>query len=403
MRRFHFSVAIIYFILEFLLISKLISDNEPLFTIFGFNVALLDPLIAISVLYFAKYLFQRGAQENQENRVVLLVLASYALFQILVVLPLSHLYLGLSAKNLMRGLSSRLAILTIPYFYYCVVDADRKIALLTWFVSAMTVLLVITKMISLPEARDEALVTDTGQLRYFWGGADIAFGFLFAIAAFAQRLRPRNFILIAVAATGFILVNHRSGYLALVFMILLALVVLKGSKGFSRFGLLALSLGAMILFCYVFAPAFFQNFVGRMLTSLDADSPNARIRILDYGAGLEYIRTHLLFGGLLGNPYVDRGLFLAPIHNFLLDIAVREGLIGLLFQMAFWTLIVKISLRNRQDILTFQMMLAVAFYLFFSLFNTNYMNSWNILFLAFPTAVILRRNRVPNQYASALV
>ena len=104
------------------------------------------------------------------------------------------------------------------------------------------------------------------------------------------------------------------------------------------------------------------------------------------------------------DPYYwdPNGEFFFQIHNFVLDLLVKQGAVGFSFFVLLLYFLLKIALKNRDQI-SIYMFLTLLFYILFSLFNTNFLDRWNLLMLVYPAAVILHQNKYMAKSESTLV
>jgi len=158
-------------------------------------------------------------------------------------------------------------------------------------------------------------------------------------------------------------------------------------------GLVAVSILSLVLIWQV--PVLRDNFFSRVATSTDLSDPNAEVRMSRWVLAASYFLDNPVNGSMLRNEYYDSSfLFDMPPHNWVFEVLPTQGLVGLLFYVAIFYLVLGAGMKNKSDPLTWQMTLLIIFYLAFCMANANFLVKWNIHMLAYPCAVILYRNRV---------
>jgi O-antigen ligase len=123
---------------------------------------------------------------------------------------------------------------------------------------------------------------------------------------------------------------------------------------------------------------------------------NTRDRLERSQLGWEYFLAHPLGDYTWSQQYylVDLGPdnSFEP-HSFVIQLLGQQGIVGFVFFIAIIATTARIAWRNRAaDRLSAVLLAYFAFYWIFCLFNTEYINQWNILLMAAPAGMILARN-----------
>jgi len=353
------------------------------------------PSILLVFLNFRKY-FKQEKLEN--NRIILKTIFLYTIYQVLFILPSSYFQLNLSPGEIFRQLLPRLYFLLIPFIYWFVLPGFKNIKVPVYLISYSAIILMLLSFYNFTINR--YMLTSTGDLRLISGVAAMVFAYSLITSFSIFSHSKNNLLLIATSLIGLVFVNHRSAYLAIgvIFIFSLMLNIIGTQKIKMKFSRVAFSLIVILLILIPLSqiPLVKENFTSRITAVFDVEDPNARDRMMRWGLSFAYFLENPINGSKLENKYYADDVLLkeyyAP-HNFIFEILSTQGLIGFLFVSILLYLILKLGFKNRKDSISYQMFLIMLFYLFYSLFNVTFLNSWNILILVFSSAMILHRNK----------
>ncbi len=402
-------ISALLFVHQLFFIAMNFEVGDLTIEVLGIMLSPFDLVVAFVLFVVTRRLSSWADDGNKSNRVVFRSILFYTIYQLLVVLPISTFNLDIQMKSLFRNLAPRLYFLLIPFFYVSWVSRRGAVSRFYFYVHVTAVVLfglVIFKL-----AVGNLTYTNTGELRMLWGGAALIFGMLLIhnLALFGGKT---NVILLLLGLIGMVFANHRSAYVVLIVLAILAAIAgtktkVKGRTLVSSLVVLALSFVLLSQIPYVR-----DNFVSRFETSLDAEDENAAGRLSNWRLSLIYFSDHPLNGSLLSDKYYranDYSMsFVTPDivrwapHNFLIEFLATQGIVGFIFLLFILGGILRIGFQNRADAESLQMVMMVSFYCLFCLFNTNFLNNWNILMLVVPAAIILDRNKKIEDHATSL-
>lgn len=376
--------------------------EEMYFSVFGFNFTFFDVGLAASLITVLPFSYRRLREEQGVNKLVVTLIFLHFIYQLLVIVPLSLQEKQYSLNNVIRLLSPRLYLLFVPFIYWHVLPAYKRLGLtLNWFYLSAIVLL-IAGVYNYSAGR--TFMTNTGEIRILWGGAALLYGLVLALNFQFVEPEKNRALLFVVAVIGLIFANHRTGYLAAGFTMFVSFFLWRKQQVRSR-ALLVTSLivlGAAVVVWQV--PFLSETFFSRVATATDIGDQNAQDRFTRWFLSASYFLDHPINGSMLAYQYYD-DIFLNdyPPHNVIFETLSTQGAVGLIVYFLIFGFTGKIVLRNKTDLMSAQMGLALCFYLAFCLANTNFLNNWNILLLTFPSAIILYRNKLLGANESTLV
>jgi O-antigen ligase len=207
-----------------------------------------------------------------------------------------------------------------------------------------------------------------------------------------------NPLLVIASIIGLVMANHRSGYLVIGLLVFITILVRTRKSS-----LVKMYSGAALLCCVSIVviwqvPLLRDNFFSRIATSVDLTDQNAEFLLGSWALAAAHFLNNPIIGSGLKNQFYDPSIPLEfPPHNWVLEVLPTQGVIGFLFYACIFYLVLKIAWTNRNDPVSWQMILAVVFYLAFCLANANFLIKWNICLLAYPCALILYRNKELHQ------
>lgn len=413
MRRFHLFVGVYFIFYQTLYMSGAYAMPNYYVSIGGFPLYLYDFIIIIGLVFVIPKLITSLRYEKGSIKTIFLIILAYVIYQFLIILPLSIVYTNLSANNLLRRLSTRLDLLLIPYFYWFVLKNQNsfKILSLLLTISGFLIVVFVLPRLALGDlSQFEIGEQGRRQYRFLWGGTSLLFAYIFIRNILRENVTKRNIIIGFVSLIGIALAAHRSAFIALFIVIMLFIYKIRRTKkeikDRNKLNLLSklfFGLGTLVLIILTF-PTLYQTFINRIFAIVSPTDTSYFARYIDYIQGARYFIEHPLNGGLLKDLYSkeSNSMIIYQIHNFVLDLLVQEGIIGLSFYLILFYLLMKTALRNGDEI-SKQMFLMLSFYIIFNLFNTNLLDRWNILLFLFPASVILHQNKYIQKYENSLV
>lgn len=358
------------------------------YRLLGANLYPLDFFIFIFALFVLVKLPVIFKMASRTNRLLLQLILLYLVFNILVLVPWSIME-GVRLPTVFRILSPRLALFQIPFLFLLLQESEERETLLR-HINYLIFILFLIGVFRL--ATHKLGYTSTGELRLFWGGVALIFGFGVAVNFF-RRLQYPSHVLVGLASIfGIITINHRSGYLALLVTVIIGLLFVR--KRMTYFFIFLYSLTAFLTILYFTSPLVIVDMLSRLSLISDLNEGNALDRLNRWQLAWQFFKAHWFLGSKLsGQMYLvvlERG---SPPHNFLLELLTRQGVLGVIFFLTVLFKAIAIGFRDGlQDSLSLALALSLIFYLSFCLFNTNFLHPNNVLFLTLPLAAIMAIN-----------
>lgn len=329
------------------------------------------------------------------NRLVLRATGAYILYQIVVVVPVAVLLYDIGPGHAYAGITARLGLLLIPFFYYVGLrhmQPDRVVALVN--AAAIGLLLYAVYRYAFIGA-EGTWENGVYRLRVLWGGSTLLFGWLAITGLFLERSALRAYMFGVAGVIGIVLVNHRSGYIAL--MLALAVLLLLSRSITRRVVTIAaiviigaVSLGAV-------SPTIRESAAYSLTTMFNARSDaNAWDRVERTALAWDYVKSYPLGDYVWTRRYylVDLGKDGFEPHNFVIGALDKQGAVaaGLLFLVIAAALWVGYTTRTRSR-LGRVMTAYLVFYLVFCLFNTNFDAVESVTLFALAVALVLFANQ----------
>ena len=355
------------------------------------SVYLYDVLLfAAAALLVAELFSRRGERIPRSNRSVVFLALGYCAYQLAVILPIAVMLHDLKPIAVFRELEIRLGIILLPFMYLVVLKyvTPRRVILLVDVMALALVLYVAYKYATVGPSYEGGT-----RLREVGGWAVFAFAFLILTSLFYFRPGIASYAAAMMGAVGIGLTNHRSGYLALI--VVGAPLFFHFRRASVRTVVVLIVAASCVALVLVAAPSVRDNLDYSFRTMLNPTADqNARDRVDRPRLAWEYFTQHPL-----GDHAWNQRFYLMdlpdpfPPHNFVVQLLNEQGIVGLAFWGALFVAVGRVGWRNRSaSRLDVVMLACFAFYLVFCLFNTNLVSEWNILLLAVPVGVILRRN-----------
>ena len=337
------------------------------------------------------------------NRMVLRLTGAYVLYQAVVVIPVAVLLHDVSPGTAYGGVTARLGLILIPFFYYAGLHfarPERVVALVNAAALGLLVYAVYRYAFVGAEGVWEGGVL---RLRVLWGGSTLLFGWLALTGMFLERSALRAYVLGIAGLAGVAFVNHRSGYIAI--MVGLVAQVLLSRRITRR--LIAVAVVVVVGGAVVasLSPTIRDSAAYSLTTMFNARSDsNAWDRVERSALAWDYVKVHPL-----GDYVWTRQFYLVDLgdqgfepHNFVVGALNKQGWIAavLLFMLIGTVLWVGWTARARSR-LGRVMTAYVLFYLVYCLFNTNFDATENVTLFALAVAMILYANRTPDDAGEA--
>lgn len=361
------------------------------------HVYLWDLLLMMAVLLLLReFLAPDGLRMPPRNRTVVFLVFGYCAYQMAVVFPASVLFHYLAPVAVVRELDWRIGLLLIPFTYLVALKYVSPQRLMLWL-NIAAVLLAFYAVYRYGTGANVTHANDVGvfRLRELWGGASLLFGLLILSCLFLLRASLLSYAGAIVGLIGLALTNHRSGYLALLAVGIPLFFHFRRASGRAVVvGLVVISAGAILV---ASSPTIRASTYYSLDTMLNPSADiNTRDRVQRSKLGWDYFVAHPL-----GDYTWSHQLYLVDLgpnesfepHNFVIQLLGQQGIVGFAFFAAIIVATARIGWRNRMaDRMSAVMLAYFAFYLIFCLFNTEFINQWNILLLAVPVGVLLSRN-----------
>jgi len=368
------------------------------------NVYLFDLLLMPALLLLlVEALSTHGRCMPAANRTVVFLVVGYCAYQIAVILPVGVIFHDLTPITVVRDVENRVALILIPFVYLVGLKhtSARRVVLLVNISAALLALFVMYRYGTVGPVDVQAGTTGGLRLRALWGGATLLFAFLVLTSIFLARPSLVSYAAAGLGLVGITLTNHRSGYLALI--VVVVPLVFHFRHASKRIVILVLLVASSAVLLLTASAAIRESTFYSLQTMLNPSADRNAIDRVD--------RAKLGFDYFMANPlgdfswshrhylvYLARGDF--EPHNFVAQILSEQGIVGFAFIAAICFTLMAIAWRNRADRMSAVMLACLVFYLLFCLFNTNILNVWNIMLLAVPAGVILDRSAAPTGQAS---
>jgi hypothetical protein len=336
-----------------------------------FRLTLYDSLIALAFVFSLGDLFRAFVDRKPSiTRTMARILFAYMLYLALVVMPVG-VGLGTDVSHVVHGMTVRLAWLLVPTIWaLCRNERTMRTA---GAIPAVAAAALVVWGLYFAAVGGAGFYYEAGDLRFrvLWGGASLLFAWPFVLAL-SGAVSTRLAILFAgVSLVGLALTNHRSAFLAFA---VAAVFLLVASGRWQRAVVWAVPVALVAVIVGLSAEEQLRRVFGFTAGQLlDFTSGNAADRLA---------RWQLAWQAFVSRPFNDyvwswsyyvvyvRDAY--PPHNFVLEIAVTEGLVGL----AFYGSVIWTTLRAgwdwvRRDAIVRALVGYVIAYLTFSLANAT--------------------------------
>jgi O-antigen ligase len=374
------------------------------FSIGPVAVSLSDLLLLLAVvLLMREATLRQGQPIPSANRTVIALVLGYCAYQIAVVLPIAVVFHGLDPTAVARQLTNRVALMLIPFVYLVGLKYVSPQRIVSW-VNVAAVCLAFFALYKYATAGITGW-QDPGaafRLRELWGGACLLFGFLILTSLFLRRPSAFAYVMALLGLLGMTLTNHRSAYVALLLTVPPLLV--NSRRLGRRAAIILLVAASATLLLFAVSPKARDSVVYSLRTMLNPTADKtAQDRVDRSRLGWDYFVANPLSDFQWSGRYylVDVGPADFEPHNFVIQLLAQQGIVGFTLFAGMIVATARIGWRNRRDDHMSAVMLAYfAFYLLFCLFNTNLLNTNNVVLLILPVALILARNATLAEEAS---
>jgi hypothetical protein len=395
------SALIVYLLMAYTVwavLYPLAASNRTV--VFGSHaVSYYDLLLLTAFVLVAMTLLSNPPRESDVRiRLVLWTIIFYLAFQMFVIAPLAITAGGQPPVGVLVALEPRLATALILFFYWYglrSLGVERVLNLL--LVAAVVLALVAAYRVAV-NSPELAATGSTERLRALWGPADLVFGWAILWQLFHSRDSTVGWPILAVVSMGFILTNHRSGYLALALAILFHLIVHPVAHRRAFLILTAVFVAATGL--YTFGGSIGAQAAYSIETAVSPTTRGAVFRLGRWHDGLQYF-THHPVGDLAFQSRVnllDKAGVNAAAHNALIEVLDAEGVQGAVFYIALTAQVVAIGWRIRRvDSISAMAISYLVYFVVFSSFNANFLLPHTVLLVVLPPALILYQAKMRAQ------
>lgn len=365
--------------------------DETLHAVIGpIDVYLFDLLLFAAVaLLLHEVVTEQGQGIRPSNRVVVFLVLGYCAYQLAIVLPIAVVFHDLTPISVFREIEERLGLALLPFMYLVVlkyVSPQRVVLIVNLAAAAVALYAVYAYATVGPDL-------SVGKFRQVDGHASFLFAFLILTSLFLWRPSVLSYAAAMLGLVGIVFANHRSAYLAL-FAVSVPLFFHFRRASARTVVVLIVALSAAVLVVST-NPTIRDSVFYSLETMLNPTADRNTLDRIDRSKlGWDFFVAHPLGDHVWTQRYylVDVPWAFEP-HNFVIQILNAQGIVGFVFIGAIIVAVVRIAWRNRSaDRLTAVMLAAFVFYLVFSFFNTTILTSWNILMLAVPAGIIVKRN-----------
>jgi hypothetical protein len=376
-------------------LGRLASDLTSMVIPLGpLEINVFDILFALSTAaFFYAISLKTPTDASSLNRVVLRLTGAYLLYQLVVVIPVAMFWHDIGPTEAYRFVTARLALVLIPFFYYVglrYVRPERLVLLVNVAATALLLYGLYRYVFIGPQGGWE---NGEFRLRVLWGGSALLFGWL-VVSGLILQPRPLYAYWMGLAGLlGIVLVNHRSGYVALVFATVSYVIL---SRRFTR-RLVAIAVVALVGAALLAAvsPTIKQSAAYSLTTMFNPHADvTAQDRVERSALAWDYLRQHPLGDYVWNQQYylVDLTDPFGP-HNWVIYALNTQGWLSALLLFALVGSIMAAGWSVRGQKLGLAMTVYLVFYLSFCLFNGNFESLENISLFAIAAALVLHTNR----------
>ena len=317
----------------------------PEFSVGPIHVYLFDLLLlAVVLLLLREIIIEDDQRIPSSNSAVVFLVLGYCAYQIAVILPVSVLFHDLDPIEALRRFEGRTALILIPFLYLVALKyvSPRRVVLL---VNTAAVILVLYA--TYRYATVGPVSTNGVRIREVWDGATLLFGFLVLSSLFLLRPSVSSYAAATLGLIGMTLVNHRSGYLAL--LVVGVPLFFHFRRASLRTVVVLLVAGSCAALLLVSSPTIRESTYYGLRTMLNPNADkNARDRVDRSRLGWDYFAAHP-FGDYTWNQRYYLVNLADPFepHNFVVQFLDEQGIVAFAFFVAIVAITVRIAWRNR--------------------------------------------------------
>jgi O-antigen ligase len=364
----------------------------------GVQLWLEDPITVLVVLAGLRVIVEaltgRRDVSSLELFVILCILL-YCAYQLLIVFPFALDSAAGDWQWVVRQLLVRFWILGVPALFPSFRDAHMRRALLVLPLAAGAGLAIagIARWAGTGAGffGSDAYYVEAGMVRFrvLWGGATLLF--LWGVVQVAVGYPRGRWLwpLQVLSGIGLVLTNFRSGYLAAAVGVVVGLSLRAREIGrlLPRM-LTAVAACVLVIWAIGIGTASFGDVFGQLL---EASVGNGADRLMRWRLAYEYFMQNPLTDYAWSRTYYSQPLVQQyPPHNFLAEIAVNEGLVGLVawFSVVGVPFVAAMRVARRSPMAA----MAVAYmtaYLAFCAFNTTFYALYNLGLMLFGVALLV--------------
>lgn len=366
-------------------------------TVGPLEVGVFDILLALSSGSFLYVVSLRTPTDaSTANRAVLRLAGFYVLYQLLIVIPVAVLWYDVHMTEAYRLVLPRLALILIPFSYYVVLRhmrADRLVLIVN--VAALT-LLAYGLYRYAAVGPQGGLDNGEYRLRVLWGGSALLFGWLTITGLILQTRSFYAFVMSLSGLLGIVIVNHRSGYVAILFAtVSYLLLTLRPSKRLITITVVA-AIGGLLL-CGASA-TIRENVTYSLTTMFNAHADvTAQDRVERSALAWDHVKANPLGDYVWNRTYytVNLGTDAFGPHNWVVFALDTQGWLSACLLFAMVGSVLALGWITRRDSrLAISMTVYLVYYLSFCLFNGNFESLENISLFAFAVALLLHASRL---------
>lgn len=371
--------------------------NLPIVAVGSITLYAFDILfMAVVVATFLAAALEPVREPRRWRNVVLLVCVVYVAYELLIIGLGAWAVHDREPVFIARELIVRFAVLFIPFFYAVAFRAMKPV----WAIHAVEACAVWLLGYA------AWTYATTGVLRYqwaegdrlyiLWGGSFLVFAWLVLSRLLLFRSSLWGAVLAAAGFVGILVSNRRSGFLAL-FVVTLYQTILNRNSG--RRVAITLAVISTVFVAVFLSQSFLLTATKYAVkTSLSVNSANGADRLMRWRLAAQTLvqepfKDYIWAGREYSLNATPKGGIWGP-HLFVLDISVREGVVGLGFWLFVLTSTVVIGLRNRsRDPVTGFALSFLVVYLAYAALNACWYATGNVILLYMTIAIVLHQDR----------
>jgi hypothetical protein len=360
-------------------------------------------LLPIGLLGVGPLMRIATARERSGARTTCRVLIVYLAFELLVVIPVA-IWLGMAKPTaILSELAARVTWLLFPVML--ALCADAKARRIAGVVAVAAAVCLIAWGLYSAATGGAGWYLEFGDLRYrvLYGGALVLFAWPFVLALSRDISRRSTIPLLLIPLVGLVLTNMRSGYIAAAIAGLACLVMSKQLRRVVPWFVPAALIAVVVVLLWGHQASDALGYTMSHLLDLSSGNGADRVTrdVLAWNFFLRYPFNDYVWSWRYYLVYVQDPY---GAHNFVMDIAVTEGIAGL----AFYGSMLWVALRHawswaRKDTEARILVGYLILYIVFQLANGGWYEPVNMaLFVAATAALVARTDRLRAADASGV-